>query len=55
MAIVFQLAGGGASQDRIEVLGLGTGLGYGHWLFGLSLYYKRPIIIVWSYAWRSTY
>jgi len=49
MAIVFQAAqAAGASQDMIEswVWALGWGMGIGCLAF--SLYYKRPIIIVWS-------
>lgn len=49
MAIVFQAAvAAGASQEMIVswVWALGWGMGIG--CLGLSLYYKRPIIIVWS-------
>jgi benzoate membrane transport protein len=49
MAIVFQAAqAAGASQEMIEswVWALGWGMGIGCLAF--SLYYKRPIIIVWS-------
>ena len=49
MAIVFQAAqAAGATQEMIEswVWALGWGMGLGCLLF--SLYYKRPIIIVWS-------
>jgi benzoate membrane transport protein len=49
MAIVFQAAqAAGASQEMIEswVWALGWGMGLGCLAF--SLYYKRPIIIVWS-------
>jgi benzoate membrane transport protein len=49
MAIVFQAAqAAGATQDMIVswVWALGMGMGLG--CIGLSLYYKRPIIIAWS-------
>ena len=49
MAIVFQAAqAAGASQEMIVswVWALGIGMGVG--CIGLSLYYKRPIIIAWS-------
>lgn len=49
MAIVFQAAqAAGATQEMIVswVWALGIGMGLG--CIGLSLYYKRPIIIAWS-------
>lgn len=49
VAIVFQAAiAAGANPAQIESWIWALGLGMGITTFGLSLYYKNPIIIVWS-------
>lgn len=48
-AIVFQAAlASGANEAQIESWIWALGIGMGLSTFGLSLYYKRPLIIVWS-------
>ena len=49
IAIVFQAAvASGANAEQIESWVWALGIGMGLCTFGLSLYYKRPLIIVWS-------